>query len=116
MRDITPPKSNSQFGKFPEGLKIISHCPVCHFNYNPAEVRILEELDSAQLIHIKCKNCKSAIVALISINSIGISSVGLVTDLDENEIQNFREMSEISGDDVISIYQTLQNSKEGMLA
>ena len=115
MRDIIPPK-NSQFSKFPEGLRIISHCPVCHYNYNQAEVRILEELESAQLIYIRCKNCHSAIVAMISINSIGISSVGLVTDLDGVEIQKFKEMSEVSGDDVISVYQNLKNHKEGILA
>jgi hypothetical protein len=111
MRDIIPPKNN-QFSRFPEGLKIVSHCPICHYNYNPAEVRVLEELDSAQLIYIKCRNCNSAIVALISINSMGISSIGLVTDLDGNEIQHFKEMSEVSGNDVISVYQTLENSKE----
>lgn len=115
MRDIIPPKNN-QSGKFPEGLRIISHCPVCHYNYNQAEVKLLDELDNAQLIYIRCKNCNSAIVALVSINSIGISSIGLVTDLDGNEIQNFRELTEVSGDDVLSVYQALENSKEGIRA
>ena len=79
-------------------------------------MKLLEESDNAQLIYIRCKNCHSAIVALVSINSIGISSIGLVTDLDDNEVKNFKELSEVNGDDVLSIYQALENFKEGVRA
>ncbi|MFA6422520.1 MAG: hypothetical protein WCV92_03920 [Candidatus Buchananbacteria bacterium] len=105
MKDIIPPKKG--FNRFSDGIKIVSHCPICHFNYEPNEAKVLEESEGAELIYIKCRNCQSAIVALISINQMGISSVGLITDLDSREILSFKEKKGISADDVLEIYQAL---------
>lgn len=111
MRDIIPPN----FNRFPdEGLKIISHCPVCHYNYNPVEAKVLEESDDAHLIYIKCRRCQSAILALVLANAFGVSSIGLITDLDSQEVAKFKELEAVSGDDVLSVYESLQNgSLEG---
>lgn len=107
MRDIIPPKSN--YGQIPEDmLRLISYCPVCHFHYNPLEARVLEENDAAHLIYIKCQRCKSAIVALIVSNNAGISSVGLITDLDSQEISKFKDGNIVNESDVLSVYSTLR--------
>lgn len=108
MKDIIPPKGQN---RFPEGIKIVSHCPVCHYNYNPNQAKILEESEGAELIYIKCRNCGSAIVALVSINPTGISSVGLITDLDSQEVLEFREMKGITADDVLEVYEALGSNK-----
>jgi hypothetical protein len=105
MKDIIPPKKGNN--KFSDGIRIVSHCPICHANYDPGEARVLEENEGAELIYIKCKNCLSAIVALISVNHMGISSVGLITDLDSREVLNFKERKGISGDDVLEVYEAL---------
>ncbi len=108
MQDIIQPMSN--FGRLPEDtLRLVSHCPVCHYHYNPLEAKILDENETAHLIYVKCGRCKSAIVALILANSFGISSVGLVTDLDSQEVNKFRESAKISGDDVLATYELLHS-------
>ncbi len=107
MRDILPPTSN--FGQIPDDtLKLVSYCPVCHYHYDPFEAKILEESRGAHLIHVRCSRCNSAIVALIMTNSIGVSSVGLVTDLDGSEIVKFKDYQRISGDEVLEFYEFLQ--------
>ncbi len=104
MNDKNNPRGSN---KFPDNIKIVSHCPICNYNYDPMEAKILEESEGAELIYIKCKNCQSAIVALISINQLGITSVGLITDLDSSEVSQFKEMRGISANDVLEVYEAL---------
>ena len=107
MRDILPPMSN--FGQVPdETLKLVSYCPVCHYHYDPFEAKILEESKGAHLIHVRCSRCHSAIVALIMTSSVGVSSVGLVTDLDGQEIVKFKDYHRISSDDVLDLHEFLE--------
>ncbi|HLD28516.1 MAG TPA: hypothetical protein VJB67_02790 [Patescibacteria group bacterium] len=94
-----------------EGIKIISRCPVCHYNYNPVEAKVLEENDLAHLIYIKCRRCRSAILALIMTSGYGISSVGLVTDLDSHEVNQIKELSVVSGEDVLSVFKALEHDQ-----
>lgn len=104
MQDITPP--NKSF--IDESLRIISHCPVCHYNYNSITARIIEENSTAHLIHIKCRRCQSAVLALILMNSFGISSVGLITDLSGDEVSKFKDLPAVNADDVLAIHDSLR--------
>lgn len=104
MNDIFPPGG----GQFPgEGLKIISRCPVCHYQYNPVEAKVLDENDGAHLIYVKCKRCQSAVLALVMTNNMGITSVGLITDLDSYEVMKFADLSAVNEDDVLAVHQVL---------
>ena len=111
MPDIIPPMS-SQDRQFEDGLKMVTYCPVCRSRYNPLEAKVVDENASAHLLHVRCKRCHSAILALILTNPFGISSVGLVTDLDSQEIGRFKEAVSITEDDVLNLYQYLHQEKE----
>lgn len=91
-----------------EGLKLISYCPLCNTQYNPLTAKILEEREDAHLIHIECRRCASSIVALILTGGIGISSVGLITDLTSNDVLKFKDVPDLSADDVISLHEVLK--------
>ncbi|MFA5358930.1 MAG: hypothetical protein WC310_03890 [Patescibacteria group bacterium] len=93
---------------FDESLKLVSHCPLCDNSYNFMEARVLEEKEGASLIYIRCRKCQSAILALLFNNQMGISSVGLVTDLNPEEVQKFRQYKEINEDDILESHQLLQ--------
>jgi hypothetical protein len=100
------------FDLFNESLKVISsYCPVCNSRYNPIEAKILEEKDDVHLIHIRCRHCQVAILALVMVNSMGVSSVGLVTDLASDEVVKFKNVAPITVDDVIEIHQVLNDKK-----
>lgn len=105
MKDIIPPNNKPS----EDGLKMISHCPVCHYSNTAIEAKILEESDNAHLVYIKCKRCQSAVLALFSANSFGVSSVGVITDFDSYEVAKFKNLSQVNSDDVLVIKQALTN-------
>ncbi|MFH1867314.1 MAG: hypothetical protein ABIJ81_04520 [Patescibacteria group bacterium] len=90
-----------------DGLKLISYCPLCEKSYNPLRARILDERDGAHLVHIQCAECGSSIVALIMASSMGITSVGLITDLTGDDVMKFKDESRLTADEVISMHQML---------
>ena len=69
--------------------------------------QIVEERDDAHLIHIECRKCGSSIVALIMSAGIGMSSVGLVTDLTGDEVGEVRLRESVHADDVLDVHQSL---------
>jgi len=104
--------NNNPFNKRPEdGLKIVSRCPVCQADHNPNETAILDENDGAHLIYIKCRNCQSGVVAIVSLNAMGVTSVGLVTDLNSQEVVNFKDFSIVNEADVLNMHAFLQKPK-----
>ena len=103
--------SNKLFNLFKDNSAIITHCPVCSKRYNPVEAKVLEERDTAHLIYITCKHCHSAILALIVANNLGISSVGLITDLTSQDVLKFKSAKAINCDDVIELHQFLVKEK-----
>lgn len=107
MKDITPPQSHKPYE---EGLKMISHCPVCHYSHTAIEAKVIEESDNAHLVYIKCKRCQSAVLALFSSNSFGISSIGVITDFDSFEVSKFKELSQVNSDDVLELRKYLADN------
>jgi len=69
---------------------------------------VLEEKNGAHLIHITCGTCESSIVAVIMTGGIGVSSVGLITDLTGDDEIHFKNASPISSDDVIEAYELIR--------
>ena len=104
-----PAPQSSPF--FDEGVQLISYCPLCAMSYNPQEARILGEKEDSHLLHIQCGNCSNAIIALVLISSVGVSSVGLVTDLSFDDVLRFKNARPISTDDVIEVHDALQNEE-----
>lgn len=107
MQDIIPPNNHKPSE---DGLKMISHCPVCHYSNNAVEAKVLEESDNAHLVYIKCRRCQSAVLALFSAGSLGVSSIGLITDFESHEVAKFKEMPKISSDDVLKVHQYLKSN------
>lgn len=88
---------------------MISYCPLCESSYNPEAAQILGEKDDSHLLHIRCGNCSNAIIALVLISSVGVSSVGLVTDLSHREVHQFKEEKAVTTDDVIDMHHLMKD-------
>lgn len=93
-----------------DNLRLISYCPLCNAHYNPAEAKILEQKDGAHLIHVECTVCRSSIVAVVIMGGMGISSVGLITDLTSQDVLRFKNTRPINEDDVIEAYRALREA------
>lgn len=62
------------------------------------------------MVHLQCQNCLGGVVALIVKGGIGISSVGLITDLTAEDVVKFKEADQITEDDCLAIHQVLEKS------
>lgn len=105
--------ANPSTGLFANGfehLRVISSCPICNARYHAAELRILEERNDAQLVFLRCRRCQSSVLAVVLSNQLGVSSVGLVTDLSGDDVMKFRRHPVVSCDDVLSVHEALQQS------
>jgi hypothetical protein len=107
------PNAQSAPSFYQDGLRMISYCPLCESSYNPMEAKVLGEKEDGHLLHIRCKKCWNSILALVLVSSVGVSSVGLVTDLTFEDVVRFREMPrEVTVDDVITIHELLESDME----
>jgi len=88
---------------------MISYCPSCQTGYGSTSARVLGEKDDSYLLHIRCGNCRNAIIALVMVSSLGVSSVGLVTDLHYDEVDRFKDSKTVTTDDVIEVHHLLQD-------
>ena len=103
-------KSHNLDKLFGESIKIISNCPSCGLPFNSLEAKILREKDESRLIHIKCRHCLSSLVALITLNIYGINSLGLITDLEGQEVSKLSEKKPLSSQELIEAYELMKNN------
>jgi len=91
-------------------LRVVSSCPICNARYHNNELRILEERSDAQLIYLQCRKCQSSVLAVILMSQLGVSSVGLVTDLTGEDVLKFRRQPVLSNDDVLDVHVAFAQS------
>ena len=99
-------------GSQPSGkdLYILSACPLCKAHYNPLKTQIMAEREDAHLLYLECRQCGSAVMAIVTSGMSGLSSVGTVTDLTSQEVIDFQNKPAISCDDALDLYQLLESS------
>jgi hypothetical protein len=89
-------------------LKFLSDCPVCHRKKFPADIKLLEELDDSHLLHVRCKICESSLVVMVTMGEQGISLVGILTDLQSDEVGLISDRGSLQSDDIIDLHLDLQ--------
>jgi hypothetical protein len=92
-----------------ESVKLASYCPLCETRYNPMHAQVIGEEGETHLLYIRCRKCASSILALVLVNEIGVSSVGLVTDLTLEDVVHFRHARRLSIDDVLRTHEWLSH-------
>ena len=93
-----------------EEIKLIARCPLCEADLNSVKAKVVEYKDDLDLVHIQCHKCKGFILALVLKTGTGLSSIGLITDLDFNDVLRFKDKEKISINQVINIYQALEKN------
>ncbi|MFH0951869.1 MAG: hypothetical protein V1838_01635 [Patescibacteria group bacterium] len=90
--------------------RVIKACPLCQTQYNPWQAQVLEERRDAHLVHVKCQKCGSAQVALILAGAVGVSTIGLITDLTPTDVIKFKDSDFVEVDDIMEIHQMLEEN------
>lgn len=97
----------SQSSQPTDALRAITHCPWCEQAFKDLEVYLLAEQESLQLYHFQCQSCQVNILALVSLAGLVVTSVGVVSDLEREDVQFFLQSTPIQVDDVIQLHQLL---------
>lgn len=89
-------------------LELLLDCPVCDAKYGPSSVQIVSGSGSSILVHIRCENCQTNSLAVLSKNQTGTTAVtmGMLTDLDYEEAAEMLEANPISADEVLDVHQS----------
>lgn len=95
-------------------LYILSACPLCKAHYNPLKTQIMAERDDAHLLYLECRQCGSAVMAIVTTGLSGLTSVGTVTDLTSQEVVDFQNRPAVTCDDALELYRLLEGSDSVM--
>lgn len=94
-------QNNKRQNYWQQALKFISRCPNCNTNYKTEEARLFAKTSQASLVHITCDKCYSAFMAMVISFGPGISSVGMLTDLNYDDALRLHKSEELSVDELI---------------
>lgn len=95
-----------------ETVRSFARCPVCNKRYAPASVTPVIEGESRSVVHVLCVSCRVSSILFISENQWGIASIGVLTDLDGDELRRRFGAEPVSMNDVIEAYTSLKKPTE----
>jgi hypothetical protein len=98
----------------PNPQKIMAHCPLCQAAYAESAVRLVGEKGPARLFHCTCTDCGHAVLAVVIEAAGGISSVGLVTDLEVQDAVRFANSLPVTSDECISAHKVLEEGSRAL--
>lgn len=105
-----PKKKSSQENQNVDDIKIVRGCPVCKEEYGLDDMFVLEENKGTHLVHSTCPHCRNAIMSVVLISKVGMSSVGVLTDLNIEDALRLKEASPINQDMVIDFHDFFRNN------
>lgn len=88
--------------------KLLSQCPRCKSDNSNLYTRMIKETAEAQLVHSKCGTCQGSLVAVVFTTGPMVSSVGLITDLSEDDVRRIQKQRPLNENDLIDIHEALQ--------
>lgn len=103
--------SRSPSERWREAIKLIGRCPVCNHPYQSEQAKILAKASSASLVHFACSECRSYFVAMAVVMERGLSSVGIVTDLNFADASRLYRARPLTTDEVIDGYQAIEDNR-----
>jgi hypothetical protein len=88
----------------PEPTRVARYCPLCAARAESVTVRALGGNGETRLVHVSCRRCHAASLALVLSRGEEASSVGIVTDLSHEDVRRVARMRAVSVDDVIDAH------------
>lgn len=102
-------KQNSLFDK----IKLMKTCPLCKAEYTKEALEVVDEGTGTHLVHLTCAHCQNAMLALIVVSKLGMSSVGMLTDLNAPDARRLYHKQAITEDQILDFHEYInQHSKE----
>ena len=100
----------SEFSSDP--ARMVSFCPMCDAECNPMSAKVLEEFPGGTVVHVQCRNCQNAILAMMTQRANGIHSYGFLTDLSPEDYLRVSKVKPLTADDAIDAHVALSTGGE----
>jgi len=84
-------------------------CPLCSRDYSPENLKVVEEAGETILAHSNCPACRGSVLSLLYKDILGITLLGLATDLDYEDVVRLKDSEAVDEDEVLLLYQYLAN-------
>lgn len=103
------PTSNKKADSWSKNLKLISHCPVCGRDYKSDAAKVFINQSDARFVHFTCGHCQSHFMAMVMMMPKGMSTVGMVTDLNLKDVRQLYKMSPLTIDETIEAHKFIHS-------
>ena len=87
----------------------IIFCPLCDREYKPTNLQIVKQTGEIALAHSHCPHCEGAIMSILYQDMMGITLVGLVTDLNYQDAVRINKIATVGEDDVLELFESINN-------
>lgn len=94
---------------FPEEMRLLTHCPVCNIEYRKRDIVVIEDRGETRLFHLSCEACGGAVLSLVITGSIGMSSIGMVTDLNVEDVRRLRKTEPVGEEALLNFHAMLRS-------
>ena len=95
-------KSEKKSSALQKTLKLINKCPICNTTYKKDSKNNSISAQNTHLVHLTCSKCHGYFLAVVLEISKGTSTVGMVTDLNFDDLQRLYTKEQITLDEVIA--------------
>lgn len=89
-------------------LRHLVKCVVCGEKYHHNKTVVLEEGEVNTTFHLTCNKCNTSVLIFVSNNQQSVVSLGVATDMDNEEVLELFRSGVVSSDDVLSVYEHLK--------
>jgi hypothetical protein len=90
-------------------LRLIKKCPVCELEYKQSMIQVLDENEFGILTYASCLSCGANLLTKFASMSQGVIGNAILTDLKAHEVVDFANNDSLSSDDVLDIYDRLDD-------
>ena len=87
----------------------VIYCPLCNKEYQPDNLKLVEQAGETILAHSHCPVCAGAVLSLLYKDFLGITLLGLVTDLDYADTMRLKGGELVDEDGILALYKALIN-------
>ena len=88
--------------------QVIILCPICNKDYKPNNIKRVAEAGDVLLAHSNCPRCHSNILSLLYKDILGITMVGMVSDLNYDDAVKIKNQPPLDEDDILAAYQQIK--------
>ncbi len=105
-------QNGSLFDRFEQSVNYLRECPVCKSAYGKDQIDDIVDQENVHLVHITCPTCQNMLMAVLAASPMGVSSIGMLTDLTADDVIRVHDISPISEDDVLDFHAMISRQPQ----